>query len=76
MDLELDLAAQKTKLQMLQDEIDRLKEIKRRLEEARVRGEKELPEWLQEHEQFQQALSKVKKISGRLVNQNPTIFVN
>lgn len=60
MDLELDLAAQKTKLQCLQDEIDRLKEIKSRLEDAKKRGDKDLPEWFQEHEQFQQALAKVR----------------
>ena len=56
-DLELDLAAQQTKLSLLQDEIDRLKEIKTRMEEAKAKGVRELPAWLQEHEQFQQRLS-------------------
>ncbi len=62
LDLELDLAAQQTKLQLLQDEIDRLKEIKVRLEEARKQGAKEIPPWLQEQEGFQQMLSKVKTL--------------
>ncbi len=48
-----------TKLQLLQDEIQRLKNIQLRLEKARDRGDKELPPWLQEHEQFQQLLAKV-----------------
>ena len=48
-----------TKLHLLQDEIQRLKDIQRRLEKARDRGDKELPPWLVEHEQFQQLLTKV-----------------
>eukprot|EP00095_Tigriopus_kingsejongensis_P003652 maker-scaffold11_size778918-snap-gene-0.11 protein:Tk03652 transcript:maker-scaffold11_size778918-snap-gene-0.11-mRNA-1 annotation:"protein kibra-like isoform 1" len=59
LDLELDLAAQKTKLKLLQDEIDRLKDIKRKLELDQEGGSKELPSWFQEHEQFQQMMSKV-----------------
>ena len=61
LDLELDLAAQQTKLKLLQDEIDRLRDIKGRLEEAKQQGVKELPTWLQEHEKFQQLLAKVRK---------------
>ena len=57
-DLELDLAAQQSKLKLLQDEIDRLKAIKTRLEEAKVRGDKDLPNWFLEEERFQQMLSK------------------
>ncbi len=58
-DLELDLAAQQSKLYVLQEEIARLKEIKTRLLDCRERGERELPPWLQEQEQFQQMLAKV-----------------
>lgn len=57
LDLELDLAAQQSKLRVMQEEIDRLKDIKGRLEEAKTKGE--LPTWLQEHERFQQLLTKV-----------------
>ncbi len=59
LDLELDLAAQQTKLQVLQEEIDRLREIKSRLERAKEKGVGELPAWLQEHERFQQLLAKL-----------------
>ncbi|CAB4062408.1 WWC1 [Lepeophtheirus salmonis] len=59
LDLELDLAAQKTKLELLQEEIDRLKIIKRRMEEARERGDKDLPNWLADQDHFQKLLSQV-----------------
>ncbi len=59
LDLELDLAAQQTKLQVLQEEIDRLKEIKSRLEEAKEKGVRELPAWLQEHDRFHSLLSRL-----------------
>eukprot|EP00096_Caligus_rogercresseyi_P009991 TRINITY_DN3507_c0_g1_i1.p1 TRINITY_DN3507_c0_g1~~TRINITY_DN3507_c0_g1_i1.p1 ORF type:complete len:1225 (-),score=456.01 TRINITY_DN3507_c0_g1_i1:489-4163(-) len=59
LDLELDLAAQKTKLELLQEEIDRLKVIKRRMEEARENGDKELPNWLADQDHFQRLLSQV-----------------
>ena len=59
LDLELDLKAQQTKLTLLQDEIDRLKEIKATMEQAKAKGIKEMPAWLQEHENFQQMLLKV-----------------
>ena len=58
-DLELDLAAQQSKLKMLQDEIDRLRSIKSKLEEAKVKGDKDVPNWFLEEEKFQQMLSKV-----------------
>lgn len=54
LDLELDLAAQQSRLQVLRDEICRLRRLKSRLEEAR-----ELPAWLQEDTAFQQLLSSV-----------------
>ena len=60
-DLELDLAAQQSKLKMLQDEIDRLRCIKVKLEEAKVKGDKDVPNWFLEEERFQQMLSKVKR---------------
>ena len=60
LDLELDLAAQQSKLKILQDEIDRLKVIKSKMEEAKSKGNKEIPDWLQEDEPFQELLTKVK----------------
>jgi hypothetical protein len=62
-DLELDLAAQQSKLTVLHEEIERLKDIKARLVECKEKGAKELPSWLQEHEQFQQMLTKVRVIA-------------
>ncbi|XP_059079146.1 protein kibra-like isoform X2 [Tigriopus californicus] len=59
LDLELDLAAQQTKLKLLQDEIDRLKDIKDKLESERGKGNKELPMWFQEQENLQQIMSKL-----------------
>jgi len=56
-DLELDLAAQQSKLQVLSEEIERLRQIKKQMEEAKDKGEKELPVWLQEDEKFQYLLA-------------------
>ena len=60
LDLELDLAAQQSRLKILQDEIDRLKMIKSKMEDAKSKGNKEIPDWLQEDEPFQELLSKVR----------------
>jgi len=60
LDLELDLAAQQTKYRLMREEIERLRQIKAKLEEARKKGVKELPTWLQEHERFHQLLAKVR----------------
>ncbi len=59
LDLELDLAAQQAKLQLLQEEIERLKDIKSKMEEAKVKGAKEMPSFMQENDKFQQMLTKV-----------------
>ena len=66
LDLELDLAAQQSKLKILQDEIDRLKVIKNKMEDAKSKGNKEIPDWLQEDEPFQELLTKVKFIPNGL----------
>ena len=65
-DLELDLAAQQSKLVVLSEEIERLRQIKKQMEEAKDKGEKELPKWLQEDDKFQYLLASVcrKYISG------------
>merc|ERR1719285_505248 len=49
-DLELDLAAQQSKLTVLNEEIDRLRQIKPKMEEARDKGGSELPAWFHEDE--------------------------
>ncbi len=59
MDLELDLAAQKAKMLILQDEIERLKKLKTLMEEAKAKGSKEMPDWFLEQDSFQQKLDKV-----------------
>ena len=58
LDLELDLAAQQSKLSLLQEEIARLRALKARLTEAKESGQRELPTWLQDHEQFQIMLAR------------------
>lgn len=59
-DLELDLAAQQSKLLVLSEEIERLRQIKKQMEEAKEKGEKELPVWLQEDDKFQYLLTSVR----------------
>ena len=58
-DLELDLAAQQSKLTVLNEEIDRLRQIKSKMEEARDNGNSELPAWFHEDEKFQALLASV-----------------
>ena len=58
-DLELDLAAQQSKLTVLNEEIDRLRQIKSKMEEARDKGGSELPAWFHEDEKFQALLASV-----------------
>ena len=59
-DLELDLAAQQSKLVVLSEEIDRLRQIKKQMEEAKGKGDKELPLWLQQDDKFQYLLTSVR----------------
>ena len=59
LDLQLDLAAQQTKLLLLNEEIHRLKDIKKKMEECKTKGNKEVPTWLQESEQLQNMMAKV-----------------
>lgn len=58
-DLELDLLAQNKRLQELQDELSKLRELKRRLEEARSLGNQDLPAWLSEDDRLQALLEHV-----------------
>ena len=65
LDLELDLAAQRTKLDLLQSDIARLRDIQSKLQEATIAGqmdEEERNSWVQDHEYLEGLLSKVWKI--------------
>jgi len=64
-DLELDLAAQQSKLVVLSEEIERLRQIKKQMEEAKDKGEKELPKWLQEDDKFQYLLASLEEKSAQ-----------
>jgi len=52
LDLELDLAAQNSRLQVLKDEIDRLKKIKEELERVKEKGDRDIPTWIGEDHLF------------------------
>lgn len=58
-DLELDLLAQNKRLEELKEELDKLRDLKRRLEEARVHGYHDLPVWLSEDDRLQALLEHV-----------------
>ncbi|XP_059174838.1 protein KIBRA-like isoform X2 [Physella acuta] len=62
LDLELDLQASHTRLSHLNDEITRLKELKRTLEDSKNKGEWELPDWLSENEKFHRLLTMAEKL--------------
>lgn len=57
LDLALDLQASQTRLQLLQQDLTRLREMKRRLEDTRARGQTEVPAWLADDEQLRQVLA-------------------
>ena len=59
LDLELDLRAQHSRLETLQDELVGLRQLKVQLEEARARGDSELAAWLLEDKHFQRLVSQV-----------------
>ncbi|KAK6172410.1 hypothetical protein SNE40_016065 [Patella caerulea] len=65
LDLELDLQANHTKFDHLQDEIARLKDINNRLLEAKTKGETELPQWMSDDQSFQNLLSEAEKLAQR-----------
>jgi len=52
LDLELDLKAQQTRLETLNDEISRLRELKQRLEQARDANDVQTANWALENEEF------------------------
>ncbi|XP_030758332.1 protein kibra isoform X1 [Sitophilus oryzae] len=60
-DLELDLQAQHTRLDMLGSELLRLRELKQRLELAKEQGDSELAAYLLENQQFQNLMAQAEK---------------
>lgn len=56
-DLELDLQAQHTRLEMLNSDLSRLRELKQRLEVAKEQGDTELATYLLEDQQFQNLMA-------------------
>ncbi|CAH1392775.1 unnamed protein product [Nezara viridula] len=59
LDLELDLRAQHTRLHALQDDLNRLRELKSRLEAAKEKGDVEMAAWVMEDSQFQNLVAQV-----------------
>ncbi|CAD1477547.1 unnamed protein product, partial [Heterotrigona itama] len=57
LDLELDLQAQHARLNNLQDELSRLRELKQRLEQAREKGDIDFATWLLEDHKFQNLMA-------------------
>ncbi|KAG7206063.1 hypothetical protein KM043_003460 [Ampulex compressa] len=57
LDLELDLQAQHARLNNLQDELSRLRDLKQRLEQAREKGDTDLATWLLEDHKFQNLMA-------------------
>lgn len=59
LDLELDLQAQHSKLETLNDEIEKLKNLKQRLEEAIDVKDNKVAAWAVENEDFQRLMEQV-----------------
>ncbi|XP_034952676.1 protein kibra [Chelonus insularis] len=57
LDLELDLQAQHARLNNLHDELNRLRELKQKLEQAREKGDTDLASWLLEDHKFQSLIA-------------------
>uniref|UniRef100_A0A8D3CQY4 WW and C2 domain containing 1 n=1 Tax=Scophthalmus maximus TaxID=52904 RepID=A0A8D3CQY4_SCOMX len=61
LDLELDLQVSRTRQARLTQELRVLRELKTQLEQARQRGQRELPAWVQEDERFRLLLKQAEK---------------
>lgn len=64
LDLELDLAAQRTKLDLLQSDIGRLKAIQTKLVDAKAQGDQQ-ETWLQDHAYLESLLSKIDQLQSK-----------
>lgn len=65
LDLELDLQAQHTRLELLNSELERLRALKGRLEKAKLEGDVELVMWLLEDEQFQNLMAQAERVKSQ-----------
>ncbi|XP_069754280.1 protein KIBRA-like isoform X2 [Narcine bancroftii] len=61
LDLELDLQASRTRKNRLSQELDILRDLKQQIDEAKARGDTELPQWVKEDERFQTLLKQIEK---------------
>ncbi|XP_033891962.3 protein WWC2-like [Acipenser ruthenus] len=61
LDLELDLQASRTRQSRLDDELEALRDMRKRLDEIKARGETELPRCILEDERFQKLLKQAEK---------------
>ncbi|CAB0011044.1 unnamed protein product [Nesidiocoris tenuis] len=59
LDLELDLRAQHTRLHALQDDLQRLRDLKLRLEAAKEKGDVGIATWVMEDAQFQNLVAQL-----------------
>lgn len=58
-DLELDLRAQHNRLYALEDDLQRLRELKHRLQQAKEKGDTEVASWVLEDVHFQNLIAQV-----------------
>ncbi|MGH0126088.1 UNVERIFIED_CONTAM: hypothetical protein FKN15_016303 [Acipenser sinensis] len=65
LDLELDLQASRTRQSRLDDELEALRDLRKRLDEIKARGETELPRCILEDERFQKLLKQAEKQASR-----------
>ena len=68
------MAAQQSKLTVLNEEIERLRQIKSKMEEARDKGGSELPAWFHQDEKFQALLASVSFPFPLIQTFNPFYF--
>ncbi|XP_020373225.1 protein WWC3 [Rhincodon typus] len=61
LDLELDLQASRTRQRQLNAELAALRELKQRLQESRIRGQADLPQWILRDEKFRNLLKEAER---------------
>ncbi|XP_005998282.1 protein WWC3 isoform X2 [Latimeria chalumnae] len=61
LDLELDLQASRTRQRQLNEDLSTLRELRQRLDEAQLRGQTELPQWVLRDERFRNLLREAER---------------
>ncbi|XP_074048583.1 protein WWC3 isoform X4 [Macrotis lagotis] len=61
LDLELDLQASRTRQRQLNEEISALRDLRQRLEDAQLRGQTDLPNWVLRDERFRNLLKEAER---------------